>query len=106
MSPAAYTTGLRTAPVNRLTRNSTKNTTNRTLAIQAASAATTKKPNAPAISATIKKVKAQLNMVVLLSFARHGLVANFAPMACHDCLQTEQYRCQNSMPSAVAAEVF
>jgi hypothetical protein len=61
------TGGRRTAPVNALTRKSTKNTTNKTCAIQAAFAAMPEKPNTAAISATIKNVKAQFNMVWLLS---------------------------------------
>jgi hypothetical protein len=98
--------GLRTAPVNRLTRNSTKNTTNSTLAIQAASAATTKKPNAPAIRAMTKNVKAQLNMIVLLSFERHEPGCE---LRCHgpSRLRGESnIGAEMRMLPAVAAEIF
>src|SRR5204863_7009852 len=61
------TGGRRTAPVSMLTKNRTKNTTNSTFAIQAASAARKPKPNTAAISATIRKVRAQFNMILLLS---------------------------------------
>src|SRR5262245_10863654 len=60
------TGGRRTAPVSALIRNSTKNTTNSTCAIHAAVPATPEKPNTAAISATIKKVRAQFNMIVIL----------------------------------------
>jgi hypothetical protein len=58
------TGGRRTAPVNALTKKSTRNTTNKTCAIHAAFAAMPEKPNTAAMSATIKKVKAQFNMMV------------------------------------------
>src|SRR5690349_17171582 len=55
-------------PVTRLTRNKMRNTTNKTCAIDAAVLASPKKPRAPAISATIRNVSAQPNMIHLLRF--------------------------------------
>ena len=80
-------------PMIKPTTKSTKNTTNRILAMLAAVPATTPKPNTPAIKAIIKKVNAQLNMVISNSrrVVPHSCERHFY----HELKLPKSYYCAN-----------
>jgi hypothetical protein len=63
-----YGIGRRIPPVKRLIKNNTMNTTNKTCAIHAEVPASPEKPNAAAMIATIRNIKAQYNMTISFSW--------------------------------------